>query len=80
LSEIPPGCPVTCPGCNQTMGKVGTAGAWFDESGRFRGTYALCSRCSSIVQHGTKAEQDAMTERITHALMLAESSPSQGVN
>jgi hypothetical protein len=80
LSEIPPGCPLTCPGCNETMTMAGTAGAWFDNTGRFRGTYVLCPRCSTIAQHGTKAERESMSERIEHTLILAESPPSRGVN
>jgi len=81
LSEIPRlVCPVTCPGCVQKMERAEMAGAWIDAAGRYRGAYALCSRCSAIMQGGSDAERTAITERVETALLLAGASPSREVN
>lgn len=71
---------ITCPGCNKETDTVGMLGSWVDGAGRFRGAYALCPECAATLQRGSKAERSDLTERIEHAMMLAEQPPTQGVN
>jgi hypothetical protein len=81
LPEIPLGGPeMNCPGCDQAMEKGGLVGAWIDNTGRYRGSYVLCSGCSALARTGTDAERAGLTERIEAALLLAEASPSREVH
>jgi hypothetical protein len=68
---------MTCPGCDSELGKIGMIGTWLDALGRFRGAYALCPRCTDVIQHGSQSERGAVAVKAELSLMLAERSPSR---